>query len=180
MDKIYNILNNIENYISISKEKIDKKNSELNEKSNSDNIFDLVMPPLSEEDKEDSSIVENEELKQELYQMSLASLKAIKAHVAGILDAIDEDKSDVKENLTESWLQGKIAIVADYVRHIHDFLIFSGEADDSINAGSRPGLWDNIRKKKEREGKKYKPAKRGDKDRPDPDTWNKLTKDTKK
>lgn len=41
---------------------------------------------------------------------------------------------------------------------------------------SKPGLWDNIRKKKERMGKKYKPAKPGDKDRPDPDQWKKLTK----
>jgi hypothetical protein len=41
---------------------------------------------------------------------------------------------------------------------------------------NKPGLWDNIRKKKEREGKKYKPAKPGDKDRPDPDQWKKLTK----
>ena len=41
---------------------------------------------------------------------------------------------------------------------------------------SKPGLWDNIRKKKEREGKKYKPAKPGDKDRPDSDQWKKLTK----
>lgn len=40
----------------------------------------------------------------------------------------------------------------------------------------RPGLWDNIRKKKEREGKNYKPAKPGDKDRPDPEQWKKLTK----
>ena len=40
-------------------------------------------------------------------------------------------------------------------------------------AADRPGLWENIRKKKEREGKKYKPAKRGDKDRPDPESWKK-------
>ena len=40
----------------------------------------------------------------------------------------------------------------------------------------QPGLWDNIRKKKEREGKNYKPAKPGDKDRPDSDQWKKLTK----
>ena len=40
---------------------------------------------------------------------------------------------------------------------------------------SQKGLWDNIRKKKLREGKKYKPAKPGDKDRPDPDMWKKLT-----
>lgn len=40
-------------------------------------------------------------------------------------------------------------------------------------AAERPGLWENIRKKKDREGKKYKPAKRGDKDRPDPEAWKK-------
>lgn len=38
---------------------------------------------------------------------------------------------------------------------------------------AKPGLWENIRKKKEREGKDYKPAKRGDKDRPDPEAWKK-------
>jgi hypothetical protein len=43
-------------------------------------------------------------------------------------------------------------------------------------SGDKPGLWDNIRKKKEREGKKYKPAQPGDPDRPDPKQWKKLTK----
>ena len=38
---------------------------------------------------------------------------------------------------------------------------------------AKPGLWENIRKKKEREGKNYKPAKRGDPDRPDPESWKK-------
>jgi len=36
---------------------------------------------------------------------------------------------------------------------------------------AKPGLWENIRKKKEREGKKYRPAKKGDSDRPDPEAW---------
>lgn len=40
-------------------------------------------------------------------------------------------------------------------------------------AAEKPGLWENIRKKKEREGKNYKPAKKGDPDRPDPDAWKK-------
>jgi hypothetical protein len=44
---------------------------------------------------------------------------------------------------------------------------------------AKPGLWDNIRKKKDREGKKYKPAKRGDKDRPDQDSWKKAQSDFK-
>ena len=34
---------------------------------------------------------------------------------------------------------------------------------------AKPGLWENIRKKKEREGKNYKPAKPGDPDRPTPE-----------
>ena len=37
----------------------------------------------------------------------------------------------------------------------------------------KPGLWENIRKKKDREGKHYKPAKPGDPDRPDPKSWKK-------
>ena len=44
---------------------------------------------------------------------------------------------------------------------------------------AKPGLWDNIRKKKEREGKNYKPAKPGDPDRPDPNSWKKAQKKKK-
>jgi hypothetical protein len=36
-------------------------------------------------------------------------------------------------------------------------------------AAEKPGLWENIRRKKEREGKKYKPAQPGDPDRPTPE-----------
>ena len=42
---------------------------------------------------------------------------------------------------------------------------------------AKPGLWENIRKKKEREGKDYKPAKKGDKDRPDPESYKKAQSD---
>tara|TARA_Y100001938_G_scaffold150831_1_gene243677 strand:- start:18 stop:875 length:858 start_codon:yes stop_codon:yes gene_type:complete len=45
--------------------------------------------------------------------------------------------------------------------------------EDEVEEVSADGLWDNIRKKKEREGKKYKPAKPGDPDRPDPESWKK-------
>lgn len=56
----------------------------------------------------------------------------------------------------------------------------SDENADNIEAGSKPGLWDNIRKKKEREGKNYRPAKKGDKDRPDPDAWKKAQSEYEK
>lgn len=49
-----------------------------------------------------------------------------------------------------------------------------GEQEEEWDVASeKPGLWENIRKKKEREGKDYKPAKPGDPDRPSPDSWKK-------
>ena len=45
---------------------------------------------------------------------------------------------------------------------------------------SKQGLWDNIRKKKKREGKNYRPAKPGDKDRPDEKSWKKAQGPKKK
>jgi hypothetical protein len=48
--------------------------------------------------------------------------------------------------------------------------------DNLTMSGDKPGLWNNIREKREREGNKYRAAKPGDKDRPDPETWKKLTK----
>jgi hypothetical protein len=118
------------------------------------------------------------EYKNDFFEMSLGSIKAIATHAQQILNSINEPS--VKENLTESWLQGKIAITEDYMRTIHDFVMFVTENDDESEAGSKRGLWENIRRKKDRMGKDYKPAKRGDKDRPDPEQWNKLTKDNKK
>jgi hypothetical protein len=111
------------------------------------------------------------EYKEDFFNMSVGSLKAIMMHSKAILENLENPQ--VKENLTESWLQGKIAITEDYMRTIHDFIMYVAESADTISAADKPGLWENIRKKKERKGKKYRPAKPGDKDRPDPDAWKK-------
>jgi hypothetical protein len=124
----------------------------------------------------ESSQQELQEYKNDFYEMSMGSIKAIATHANNILKAVEENNSMIKENLTESWLQGKIAITEDYMRTIHDFVMFVSDDSDDTSVEAKQGLWDNIRKKKEKEGKNYKPAKRGDKDRPDPDQWKKLTK----
>ena len=54
-----------------------------------------------------------------------------------------------------------------------DYVDFGEEVEEWDVAADRPGLWENIRKKKQKEGKKYKPAKPGDPDRPDPESWKK-------
>lgn len=143
-----------------------------------DRIYDLlknVQAGLENQEADSTQAeVELSEYKNEFLEMNIGSLRAIMQHAQNILDAMNDPS--VKENLTESWLQGKIAITEDYMRTIHDFVKYVPSEDDNSFAGNKPGLWDNIRKKKEREGKNYKPAKRGDKDRPDPDQWKKLTK----
>ncbi|MEY4570998.1 MAG: Pelagibacter phage [Bacteroidota bacterium] len=42
-----------------------------------------------------------------------------------------------------------------------------------ISEAGKTGLWENIRKKKERMGKNYRPAKPGSKDRPSKEAWKK-------
>lgn len=127
-----------------------------------------------EETEVESPETELMEYKKDFYDMSVGSLRSIAMNVNNILSNLENPQ--VKENLTESWLQGKIAVTEDYVRTIHDFLMYVSEAADTISAADKPGLWENIRKKKEREGKNYKPAKPGDKDRPKPDAWKKAQK----
>jgi hypothetical protein len=114
------------------------------------------------------------EYKNDFYQMSLGSIKSIATHAQAIVDAIESNS--VKEGLTESWLQGKIAVTEDYMLTIHNFLMFGRTETDTegkIRAQKLPGLWENIRKKKEKMGKNYRPAKPGEKDRPDPESWKK-------
>ncbi len=126
-----------------------------------------------EEGEEESS--ELMKYKKDFYAMSVGSIRAIMHHAEQIINSLDNPM--IKENLTASWLQGKIAITEDYVRTIHSYVMFVSDNSDEANTASKDGLWDNIRQKKDREGKKYKPAKKGDKDRPDPKQWKKLTSD---
>jgi len=95
--------------------------------------------------------VNNESLKQVL----LASMD----------DAYYEESFGSTEELTEDNFY--IPAEADYED------VEGEETEDWDISVAKPGLWENIRKKKEREGKKYKPAKKGEKDRPDPDAWKK-------
>jgi len=140
-----------------------------------DPFMDLnAQPEMDEDDEEENEL---SEYKQVFLVMNIGSLNAIATHALEILRSIDSDPH-VKENLTESWIQGKIAITEDYMRTIHDFVRFVPQNDDTSWAANKPGLWENIRRKKQREGKNYKPAKPGDLDRPDKQQWKKLTKST--
>lgn len=117
------------------------------------------------------------EYKKDFLEMNVGSLTSIMKNAEQILASLEDPK--VKENLTESWLQGKIAITEDYMTTIHDFVKFSPAEDDNEDMAPA-SLWENIRKKKLREGKNYKPAKPGDPDRPTPDALKEAQKKKKK
>jgi hypothetical protein len=120
------------------------------------------------------SKAEMDNYQKNFYDMSVGSLRAVMEHAKNILNSLDNPM--VSQNLTAPHLQGIIAVVENEMRSIHDFVMYVVENDDTQGKESKPGLWENIRKKKEREGKKYRPAKPGDPDRPDPQQWKKLTK----
>lgn len=160
MDRIHNILNSVNETL---------KNNTAQKSHAEEGDFTKI------EDMEvESPEMELMEYKKDFYDMSVGSLKAIMQHANSILSSLDNPT--VNENLTAAHLQGMIAVVEDQMRGIHDFVMYVSESADTSDAGSKPGLWDNIRKKKQKMGKDYRPAKPGDKDRPDPDQWKKLTK----
>lgn len=87
-----------------------------------------------------------------------------------VKDAYYEQTFGFTEELTEDNLD--IPNHEEYVC-VDEVYFDQAECEDVDIALAKPGLWENIRKKKEREGKKYKPAKPGDPDRPKKDAWKK-------
>lgn len=198
MDRLHAILNIINNSISEYSKSYDNNMSDKTEPLSIDDMKEFLeiyaitkkIQDLKKTKADDGNFLNVEDMeletieqemmeyKKDFYDMSVGSLMAIMTHAQKIIDSLSNPQ--VAENLTESWLQGKIAVTEDYMRTIHDFVMYVNQSDDNTEAANRPGLWENIRKKREREGKDYKPAKRGDKDRPDSDQWKKLTKENKK
>ena len=90
-----------------------------------------LWPELSkaEEVEMESEEQEFEEYKSDFLGMSIGSLRSIQNHVNAILANLENPS--VKENLTESWLQGKIAVTEDYVTTIHNYVMFNQENDYS-------------------------------------------------
>ncbi len=90
-----------------------------------------LWPELSkaEEVEMESEEDEFEEYKSDFLGMSIGSLRSIQNNVNAILANLENP--NIKENLTESWLQGKIAVTEDYMIMIHNYVMFNQEDDYS-------------------------------------------------
>lgn len=186
MDRIYDILNLIHKNIT------QLNNTAKADDYNDINVFELGPSTMKNLDDLYGDDEENTKLN-DTNASIMKALHNIANKTCAMVDCIKNPKT--RTYLTGKDLPGTIASMSQRVDEIHDSMVnlpladddktlISSEVEADIDpkndydtlSGPKPGLWDNIRKKKEREGKNYRPAKPGDKDRPDPDQWKKLTK----
>jgi hypothetical protein len=78
--------------------------------------------PEMEEETSDQELLET---KKDLYDMAVSSLASIKSHADMILNSLNDLK--VQDNLTETWMQGKLAVAEDYVVSVHNYVMFTKE-----------------------------------------------------
>lgn len=84
---------------------------------------------------------------------------------AGVGKTIEEEEIGWEEDLTTANFY--VPTEDEYEQEL------AGEPDEEIVCAAN--LFENIRKKKDRMGKKYRPAKPGEKGRPTPEAWKKAT-----
>jgi hypothetical protein len=129
--------------------------------------------------------LENPMVKENLTAPHLQGIIAVaEDHMRGIHDFVmfvetddddyEETESEVKP-VTEQKKSRKKVKIPDLPHYEYQYKKYPG-VTTTMGENKRPGLWENIRKKKDREGKKYKPAKPGDPDRPDPKSWKEAQK----
>ena len=85
---------------------------------------------------------ELQEYKDDFYGMIVGSITSIQQHSQNILNKLNDPM--VKENLTESWLQGKIAIAEDYMITIHNYVMFNKE-NQEIEASAMFKIGDKVK-----------------------------------
>ena len=82
---------------------------------------DLNAPEMEDETPDQELL----EMKKDLYNMAISSLASIKSHSDAILNSLNDLK--VQDNLTETWMQGKLAVAEDYVVSVHNYVMFTKE-----------------------------------------------------
>lgn len=81
------------------------------------------------------------------------------------------EAADFRLNFETMGYEEEISEENFYIPTEAEYVDFGEEVEEWDIATAKPGLWENIRKKRQKEGKKYRPAKKGDPDRPDPEAW---------
>ena len=86
-------------------------------------------------------------------------------------------REHIQEHFCETGYTEELTEANFVVPAEEDYIDFGEETEEWDIAAERPGLWENIRRKKQREGDKYRPAKPGDPDRPTQDQLKRAQSD---
>lgn len=68
-----------------------------------------------------------EEVVKESIEMSKSSIKSIVKHSNALMMGLNEKNQDC---LSEPWISSKLTIVEDYIRSIHDYIIYSEKEEE--------------------------------------------------
>ena len=80
-----------------------------------------------ESSKKSKSAEDPEEIVDEAIEMSKASIKSIVKHANALMMGLNESNQMC---LSEPWVQSKITIIEDYLRTIHDYVMYYEEEGD--------------------------------------------------
>lgn len=71
---------------------------------------------------------DSEETVQENVQMTKASIKSIVKHANALMMGLNETN---QMSLSEGWIQSKVTIIEDYIKAVHDYVMYYEEEEET-------------------------------------------------
>ena len=125
------LINAVDEVLSKAKSGFDEKTDKVQENPDSgpERPDEKASVKKAKKSTEDSSVASDdpEEVVSESIEMSKASIKSIVKHANGLMMGINETNQSC---LSEGWVASKITIIEDYLRTIHDYVMYYEEEDE--------------------------------------------------
>lgn len=125
------LINAVDEVLSKAKSGFDEKTDKVQENPDSgpERPDEKASVKKAKKSTEDSSMASDdpEEVVSESIEMSKASIKSIVKHANGLMMGINETNQSC---LSEGWVASKITIIEDYLRTIHDYVMYYEEEDE--------------------------------------------------
>lgn len=125
------LINAVDEVLSKAKSGFDEKIDKVQENPDSgpERPDEKASVKKAKKSTEDSSMASDdpEEVVSESIEMSKASIKSIVKHANGLMMGINETNQSC---LSEGWVASKITIIEDYLRTIHDYVMYYEEEDE--------------------------------------------------
>ena len=125
------LINAVDEVLSKAKSGFDEKIDKVQENPDSgpERPDEKASVKKAKKSTEDSSMASDdpEEVVSESIEMSKASIKSIVKHANSLMMGINETNQSC---LSEGWVASKITIIEDYLRTIHDYVMYYEEEDE--------------------------------------------------